>query len=286
MRTIVFGGTGFFGKELVEILLSEGHHVTVVTRGNSNLPVHSNLTSLVADRTDLSSLNKVLANQSWDLAYDQLGYCSNEAEILSKALEGKIKHLIFTSSKSVYDYGTDLNEEQVDCFTYELKMGAREEFDYAEGKRQAEAFYLQKAPFSVGCFRPPVVIGMSDTSKRWDWHLNRIKNGEEIYFPDLEAHFCVVSSKEAGRALYEMGLKKIKGSLNFYTSNPKLKEILKIMEEGVGTKAILASESSKENHSPYGIEKDWFMSRAKAEEHGILSTEDFHSLGQTLSRLP
>ena len=283
MRTIVFGGSGFFGRELIEILLSKGHHVTMVTRGKRDFPEHKNLEKLIADRNDLSSLKNKLDGKTFDLAYDQLGCCSNEAEILTKALEGKIEHLIFTSSKSVYNLGKDLREDTIDTNNLDLKMGDRSAFDYAEGKRQAEAFYLQKAPFKVGCFRPPVVIGMGDTSDRWNWHLNKIKKGEPIYFPNLEAYFCVLSSKDAGLALLEMGEQRVEGPLNFFTANPKLSEILSIMESGVGRKALLAKDAKEGEHSPYGIEDDWFMSNERANLLGIKPSVDFVELAKTLS---
>lgn len=285
MKILVFGGTGFFGKELVEQLLNNDHEVSLVSRGNKKTAEHQNLEHIVADRNNRDELKKVLKGRSWDIAYDQIGYCSNEAETLTASLEGKIGHLIFTSSKSIYDYGVELGEELVDPSSYELKMGGREDFEYAEGKRQAEAYYSQKAPFSVGFFRPPVVIGIGDTSERWNWHLNRIKNEEEIYFPNLEAHFCLILSSDAGKALYHMGVNKIEGAMNFHTAQPKIKELLKYMENGVGKKAVLAKEASDTNHSPYGIKADWYMSSIKARELGLISTEDYGVLAQKLSRL-
>lgn len=284
MRAIVFGGTGFFGKELVEILLGEGHQVTVVTRGNKSLPERENLELLVADRNEREDLEKVLQDRTWDVAYDQLGFSSNDAKILCDLLEDKIQHLIFTSSKSVYDYGEDLKEEIVDPFSYDLKMGNKEDFEYGEGKRQAESYYIQKAPFSVGIFRPPLAIGKGDTSDRWNWHYNRIKNGEEIYFPNLEAHFCVISSHDAGRTLYKMGVDKVEGPLNFNTANPTLREIVSFMEKGSG-KTLITSETEKNgNHSPYGVTDHWSLSRKKAESLGFESHTDFTSLAKELSQ--
>ncbi len=35
MKILVFGGTRFFGKKLVERLVSEGHDVTIGTRGKT-----------------------------------------------------------------------------------------------------------------------------------------------------------------------------------------------------------------------------------------------------------
>lgn len=283
MRTIVFGGSGFFGRELIEILLSKGHHVTMVTRGKREFPEHENLEKFVADRNDSRSLEELLKDRHFDVAYDQLGFCSGEAETLTKVLKGKIEHLIFTSSKSVYDYGIDLKEEEVDTLKMELKMGSREDFDYAEGKRQAEAYYLQKAPFKVGCFRPPVVIGKGDTSERWNWHLKKISKGEAIFFPNSEAYFCVLSSEDAGRALCHMGEQRVEGPLNYMSANPKLSEIIAHMEEGVGKKLILAADNSGGEHSPYGIEKDWFMNTSRAESLGLTPKTKFGDLAAELS---
>ncbi len=285
MKVIIFGGTGFFGIELVKSHLAAGNEVTIVTRGNNSLDLEGNIEFLIADRRDFSSLEATLKGRTWELAYDQIGYCSNDMEVLCKALKGKVNHLVFTSTTSVYDYGSDIEESVFDPTTYKLKMGSSDDFDYQEGKRQAETYLASKAPFTYGAFRPPVVIGPGDTSNRWNWHLDKIRKEEEIYFPNLEAIFCVLSSVDAGQTLFEMGVKKIQGALNFYTSTPSLSEIVKIMEEGVGKKIKLATNIEEGNHSPYGIKEDWFLSRSKAEKMGLTTKVDFKKLAAKLSTL-
>lgn len=285
MKIIVFGGTGFFGKELVKAHLVAGNEVTIVSRGNNKIDIEGKIEHLTADRLNLHSLEKVLKGRSWDIAYDQIGYSSNDMEVLCKVLEGKIDHLIFTSTISIYDYGASISETTFNPNKHELKMGSSEDFEYGEGKRQAETYLALKAPFSFGVFRPPVVIGFGDTSERWNWHLNKIKNEEEIYFPNLDANFSVLGSVDAGQILFEMGSNKIQEALNFYTSNPTIREIVEIMEEGAGKKIKLAAAAIEGNHSPYGIEKDWFVSRSKAEKLGFISKVDFKKLAKQLSVL-
>ena len=70
MKVLIFGGTGFFGIELVKAHLKAGNSVTIVSRGNKRLDSALKVDYLVADRLDLASLEKALAGKSWDLAYD------------------------------------------------------------------------------------------------------------------------------------------------------------------------------------------------------------------------
>lgn len=111
MKVIVFGGTGFFGKELVKSHLDAGNEVTIVTRGNNINDIEGKIEYLIADRTDLLSLEKILEERSCDIAYDQIGYCSLDMDILESTFDPK-KH--------------------------ELKMGSSKDLDYGEGKKQAE----------------------------------------------------------------------------------------------------------------------------------------------------
>jgi nucleoside-diphosphate-sugar epimerase len=39
---LVLGGTRFFGRKLVELLIDDGHHVSILTRGQSGSPFGDN----------------------------------------------------------------------------------------------------------------------------------------------------------------------------------------------------------------------------------------------------
>lgn len=46
-NVLVLGGTRFFGRKLVELLLEDGHHVAIITRGQSGNPFGDQVEHLV-----------------------------------------------------------------------------------------------------------------------------------------------------------------------------------------------------------------------------------------------
>jgi UDP-glucose 4-epimerase len=132
MHFVITGGAGFIGSHLTELLLREGHCVTVVdnlcTGKSTNLPEHPHLTLLLKNLLDcqpedftqpvhgiahLAATPSV--NQSWD---DPLKAHHNNLSammavlLLCKALN--VPKLVFASSAAVYGNRTQLpiSEEQ------------------------------------------------------------------------------------------------------------------------------------------------------------------------------
>jgi NAD(P)-dependent dehydrogenase (short-subunit alcohol dehydrogenase family) len=68
MNVLVLGGTRFFGKTLVEQLVSAGHAVTVLSRGK--LPPPAGAKHLVADRSDPAALAAALATEELPFGED------------------------------------------------------------------------------------------------------------------------------------------------------------------------------------------------------------------------
>ncbi len=128
MKTaLVFGGTRFFGVDLVNSLLEKGTMVTIATRQQSSDPFGDTVERLTLDRFDEDSVRQAVEGKQWDVVFDQICYSSEDAKITVDALKGKVKRYIFTSTLSVYDEGEDLTEEQFDPYTYKLKMVNRQD---------------------------------------------------------------------------------------------------------------------------------------------------------------
>ncbi len=64
-----------------------------------------------------------------------------------------------TSSMAVYEPTLSLLEEDFNPYEYAIAYGDRNDFNYGEGKRLAEAVVFQQATFLVVAVRFPVVIG-------------------------------------------------------------------------------------------------------------------------------
>jgi nucleoside-diphosphate-sugar epimerase len=106
-RALVLGGSVFVGKHLVDGLARRGADVTVLNRGKtpSSLPDH--VERLVADRTDLDQMRKVLAGFEWDAVYDVSGFVmaagGSDIDGLLDLLDGNVGAYVYTSSIMAYD---------------------------------------------------------------------------------------------------------------------------------------------------------------------------------------
>lgn len=282
MRCLVLGGTRFFGKRLVQKLIDKKYDVTVASRGKTEDPFGSKVSRITVDRADPEALRGALKAQSWDVVYDQIGFNSNDAEGLINALDGRSGRLIFTSTLSVCDLGANLKEETFDPLSAVIRFGRPDEFTYQEGKRLAEAYYLQKANLPVTCVRIPIVLGLDDYTKRLHLHIERVKAQQPIFFPSLSSKMSFISSSDAADFLSWLGERDVLGAI--HASSPEaisMGDLMKEIEQAVGKKAVYADKEGKETHSPFGVPSDWYMNTSKANELGY----HFSSLNAWLPNL-
>ncbi|OAB44340.1 NAD-dependent epimerase/dehydratase family protein [Paenibacillus glacialis] len=268
---LVLGGTRFFGKKLVELLLKEGVEVTIATRGITSDAFGDRVQRLVVDRESYDSLLQATAGSEWDVIYDNICYSPQEAWNACEVFAGKVKRYINTSSISIYEPNPNEHiETEVDPTTYPIKMGTRSDFDYGVGKRLAEAVFAQHATFPVCSVRFTFVVGEDDYTRRLEFHIDRIKNGTPIHIPSLDAKINFISSDEAASFLCWLKDQSLTGPLNACaTGEISLAEMIALMEQAVGKTAIIDQHTEDSNHSPYGVEQSFFSSNAKAVEAGF-----------------
>jgi len=180
MKILVMGGSKFFGKRLVRKLVSEGHEVTVATRSIEGLN-DVDVRKVIFDRRSKESMQEAFGTESFDIVYDQICFTPVEAQIAVETFAGRVGRYIFTSSQAVYD-STDevLAEGDFDAMKYPIHL-EHETYDYKEGKRQAEAYFHQFAPFPVVSVRAALIIsGEDDYTGRFAFHVNKVANGEPL----------------------------------------------------------------------------------------------------------
>ena len=103
MRVLLLGGSGFVSGAIARMAVSQGHQVTIVTRGIKPLP--SGVNALKADRSIPGSLEAAVTSSQgdFDLVVDCIGYQASDAR-QDLALFGKrCRHLVFISSDFVFD---------------------------------------------------------------------------------------------------------------------------------------------------------------------------------------
>ncbi|MCG3773873.1 MAG: hypothetical protein JW395_0689 [Nitrospira sp.] len=270
MKALVLGGTRFFGKRLVSLLLQEGTEVTLLNRGRTKDPFGDEVHRIVLDRKELSSTS--LADQHWDIVYDQVCYDAAEATGARAAFNGKTDRYIFTSTQAVYDAGAAIKESAFDPLTYHFDKPIDRSEDYAEGKRQAEAVLFQAA-FPVVAVRFPIVLGEDDYTERLKFHIDRIRAGKPLYLPNLQAKLSLVSSADAAAFLAFLAHHDVVGPINCCSEEPiALSSLIEYAEEATEQKALTVGRPDLGETSPFGIATDWYMDVSRAKQLGFTAT--------------
>ncbi len=195
---LVLGGTSFYGRNLVEKLLKEGHKVTFFARG-TNKSVESELISQGAvpihgDRKDVGSFKDLFESQTeiYDAILDNTAMNGEDVKCVLETLGAKTRHYILCSSAAVYpdwDRLTPYREEEADLDYVSVTPDDRTDVkkriaNYANGKREAEKVLLSYAatiPFTI--LRPAVIEGPNDpTGRTWYW-VQRLEQNIPVILP-------------------------------------------------------------------------------------------------------
>ncbi|MDQ0218630.1 NAD-dependent epimerase/dehydratase family protein [Peribacillus cavernae] len=269
-KVLVFGGTRFFGKKLVEQLIHSGCEVTIATRGKTNDSFGDQVKRVHLDRSVDDSRWDELSSVQWDAVYDNICYNHDDAEIAIKRLEGNVSKYIFTSTMSVYETSETAHvEDDFSPWDYVLPPKG-EALNYGEGKKAAEAYFFQKSGWDVSAVRFPIVLGVDDYTKRLHFHVERVAKEKEIGFPNVEAKMGFVSSDEAADALFLLKDQPGMGPINICSEGYlKLEDLMGLIEKATKKTALMTLDVNDENHSPFGVPGSWYMNPAKAEAAGF-----------------
>lgn len=76
MDILVIGGTRYFGIYLIKELLTQGHNVTIATRGIVKDNFGDLVSRITFDVADANSAKRSLSGKFFDVVYDKIAYCS------------------------------------------------------------------------------------------------------------------------------------------------------------------------------------------------------------------
>ncbi|MGZ3789244.1 MAG: NAD-dependent epimerase/dehydratase family protein [Bacteriovorax sp.] len=271
MKVLVLGGTRYFGRHLILDLLEKGHSVIVSTRGNKDFPFRDQVNFIKADRKKLDDLKGLASLGPFDIIFDQICMSGEDADLSVAAFNNQCKRYVMTSTGSVYDFKNDhaLVEGDFDFTNYERRTPTGPS-TYQEDKRQAEVVFGSQNFFPVVMVRLPIVLGIDDYTERLKFHVKKIKNNEEIYFPRLDMRMSFIESSEAGRFLSFMGEHSYCGPINGASNGViSMKSLVHQISEATGRKAQLAKVESNENASPFGCVCDFMLNNGLALELGF-----------------
>jgi nucleoside-diphosphate-sugar epimerase len=183
VKVVVFGGTRFIGRAIVEELAASGHELLIVHRGNLEPADLPPVKHLHAERRELAAHREELAAFRAEAAIDCRALTRTDSEAVLQALPDGLR-LVVISSIDVYRAFGALNEDRetdpvpVDedspvrpnRYPYRGQMPGMDDYD----KLDVEDVYLSHGATSV---RLPMVYGERDYQRREEFILRRLRAG-------------------------------------------------------------------------------------------------------------
>jgi nucleoside-diphosphate-sugar epimerase len=224
---LVIGGTRFFGKLLVQRLLTAGHTVTLATRGLAMDPFGDRVQRIRVDRHNEAAMVAAFAGTpGYDIVFDQMCYNPLDAAIAAKVFAGKVKRYVMASTIDVYRHligGQEapfkesdlaLATERVDLH-YPWNDPALATQSYAIGKRQAEAWFARDGRLPVVAVRiGHVLAGAEDFTGRLCHYVDMARRGAPLRYTNAAAASSFISSKEISTFLAWVGMQSFVGPVN------------------------------------------------------------------------
>jgi nucleoside-diphosphate-sugar epimerase len=107
VKTLILGGSTFVGRRMVDLLVREGHAVSVLNRGKTASDLPDGVSRIVGDRTSTASMRAALEGTEWDAVIDVSGFVmaagGGEFEELLGLLDGRVGAYVFVSSVMAYE---------------------------------------------------------------------------------------------------------------------------------------------------------------------------------------
>lgn len=102
MNVLFIGGTGTISMAISRLLLSQGHTLYLLNRGNRNHGLNGNVVELKADINDEAAVSELIKDLSFDVVADFIAFVPAQLERDVRLFTGKTKQFIFISSASAY----------------------------------------------------------------------------------------------------------------------------------------------------------------------------------------
>ena len=218
MNVLVFGGTVFLGRHVVDALLVRGHTVSLFNRGRARPELFAGVEQLRGERDGkLDALaSAVRAGRRWDAVIDCCGFVPRVVRQSAELLRDATDRYLFVSSISVYaDFSNPGTTE--DDPVAQLADPASEDVprDYgalkAACEREVSAIYGTRA-INV---RPGLIVGPWDPTGRFTYWVARAAQGGDMLVPGPpEAIVQVIDARDLAAWMVHVSETRAAGVFN------------------------------------------------------------------------
>ena len=218
MKVLVFGGTVFLGRHLVDALLAHGHEVTLFNRGRTRPGLFAQVAQLHGERDGkLDALAAaVQAGRRWDVAIDCSGYLPRVVRQSAQLLRDAVDRYQFVSSISVYaDFSQPGTRE--DAALAQLADPAREDVprDYGALKAACEAVVAEIYGPRAQQVRPGLIVGPWDPTQRFTYWVQRAAQGGEMLAPgEPAAPVQFIDGRDLAQWMVRLAATELSGAFN------------------------------------------------------------------------
>jgi len=221
LKVLVFGGTRFLGRHIVEELDRGGHRVVAFHRGQTSCDLPENVEERFGDRnSDLSAAS----DGAWDAIVDVNCY---EPAQMRRALGLRTDAYVMISSVNAY---SDLSAAGVteSAATIESFDPQDDSLRYGANKAACERLLLSRYRESATILRPGLIVGKWDYTGRFTYWCERMLRGGRTLAaapPNRPVQF--IDAADVARFVGRVLTREIFGTFNIVgPSKPKTMEVL------------------------------------------------------------
>ena len=102
MKVLFIGGTGTISMAISRLLLSQGHTLYLLNRGNRDTGLSGNLSELKADINDEAAVSDLIRDLDFDVVADFIAFVPEQLKRDYRLFGGKTRQFIYISSASAY----------------------------------------------------------------------------------------------------------------------------------------------------------------------------------------
>ena len=176
MRILIMGGTRFIGVYLTQLLVSQGHEVTLFNRGSKPVPAQS-IQQIKGDRTNPTDLQQ-LATLDFDAIFDNNGRELTDTQPLAELFRNRVQHFVYMSSAGVYLKSDQMPHVEGDAIDPKSRH---------KGKHETE-FYLAESGVPFTSIRPTYIYGAQNYNDLEAWFFDRIVRDRPVPIPGQGQH--------------------------------------------------------------------------------------------------